>query len=323
MIWLFFGKDNFRKQLQIRSLKTKLVDPGMESMNFQELSNPSTPDLINNLQTPAWGSTNKLILVTGLPLLEGAPKPEELETVLKELRSLILVLQNLSNNIHVIFALSNLDQRLKVFKEFKKELPQLELQDFKEFSPWDTKTASQWLLTAYSDINNGARLDPIIAEYFVEFIGTEDCSKLYNELIRLNALGKELNIELINSECIAQHNIFKYALDLAAGNNSKAFIQLESMIRNKEIHPGTLAAIETTILRYLKLKLAQKAGLGKDEKASILGVSPQALYHKEKEVQNLSIARLEQLNQALLKAEHNSKTGRMNTEDAFRILTAL
>lgn len=315
MLYLFTGKDNFRKQLRIKELKQKLIEPGMESMNFQELNNPKAQDLINIVQTPSWGFGNKVILVNEFNLLEDIKDIAEIENLIK-------AFSNLSENTQVILSSNKIDQRTKAFKEFKKQIPNLSLEDFKEFSPWDIKAASDWLLSIEACRNHSHRLDPMASEFFVEFVGTEDSSRLYNELLRLMTREEEITIDLIKRECQAQHNVFKLALDLAKGDSKAAFNQIHNLIREKELHPGTLAAIETSLLKHLKLKLAQQKGYNKDQKAELLGISPQRLYYQEKESEGLSIQRLENLLKAILKAERQSKTGQMQLESSMKVLAA-
>lgn len=315
MHFVLHGKDSFRRQLKFKLLKEKHLEAGMEGFNLSQVTNPALVDLITLMQTPAWGNSTKIIHVQSLKLLENKSEDSEVE-------SIVQALCQTPENIMVIFDSDKVNGTIKLVKQLKTKVPGISFEEFKEFSPWDTKAAASWASEIHRNILGSDTSIPVIrgieAEYLVEHIGTEDSMKIYSELKRLSTLGKPITEELINEECRGRHDSFKFINELAWGNISKANNELEKIIANKEAHLGLVALMETMLSRHLKFKLSTTYSA--EQQASLLGISPGRLHFQRQEAARMNIDRLEKLLEQTLDLERSTKTGQMPLERALRMM---
>lgn len=307
MIIILHGKDSFRKQLRLDKLKTQYLEPGAEALNYAHAVNPELQDFMRLVQTPAWGLSTKVIVIKDFIALENKSEDKEVEQITQ-------VLSNLPESVLLIFDSDKVSGTIKLVKGLKRN-PEIQFEEFKEFSPWDIKAPATWLVKLSE---NSINME--LAEHLVEHIGPEDSSQLYSELRRLQTLGHEITSDLINKECKGKHDIFKFIKELAAGKTVNANRELEKLIKEKEVHLGLVAAMSTMLSKYLKLKLSEQERMNKDDQAKLLGVSPGRLYHQKQEVASMSIARLESLLTKTLKVENETKKGIMPLEKSLRIL---
>ena len=317
MHFILHGKDNFRRQLKLNLLKEKYLEPGMEGFNFNQAVNPSLMDLMNLVQTPAWGNSTKVIHIKNFKFLENKSEDSEVEQIIQ-------TLSQIPENVIVIFESDKVNGTIKLVKQLKTKIPSIVFEEFKEFSPWDTKAAAIWVSDIHKSILGEDTSIPVVrgveAEHLVEHIGTEDSSKLYSELKRLSTLGKAITIELINEECRSRHDSFKFINELAWGNTPKANNELEKIISNKEAHLGLVALMETMLTRHLKFKLSEAERYSGEQQASLLGISPGRLHFQRQECARMSTTRLEKLLKQTLNIERKVKTGKMPLERALRIM---
>lgn len=307
MIYILHGKDSFRKQIRLDELKEKYIEPGMESLSFLVIENPELIDFISAVKTPGFGLGSKLIVVKNFKYLENKSEDKEVEQILN-------TLQNLPESVVLVFDSDKVTGTIKLVKNIKAKLKSIiELEEFTPFTPWDSKSPASWLCKSF-----GKELKIQDAEYFVEQIGSDDSGKLYSEMKRLLTLGKPIDQDLIEKECAGKVDIFKFTRLIAEGKIEAANKELNKIILAKESHLGLLAMMETSISRYLKLKLSQ--GKPKDEKAKILGISPGRLYFQEQEVARMQTPYLEKLLDRTIEAERNVKRGRMNINKALKYL---
>ncbi len=289
----------------------------MEGFNFNQATNPALMDFLNLIQTPAWGTSHKLILIQDFKFLENKAEDDEVEQIQSALAAS-------PENVIVVFDSDKISGTIKLIKQIKAKLNNVQFEEFKEFSPWDTKQAASWTSDVHAEILGDDKSIPVLrgatAEYFIEHIGAEDSSKIYSELKRLSTLGKPITEELINEECRSRHDIFKFVKELAYGNTSSANHELEKIILSKEAHLGLVAIMETTLSRYLKFKLSEQERYSQDEQASLLGISPGRLYYQKQECARMNISHLEKLLEQTLDTERKVKTGKMPLERALRVM---
>lgn len=318
MIIVLHGKDQFRRQIKLNALKQEHLEPGMESLNFAQASNPALIDFVSIINTPGWGMSTKLIVVKDFEFLENKADDEDVERIIE-------ALSNLPSTTVLVFDSEKVTGTIKLVKQIKSKLSNVEFCEYQAFSSWETKQAASWLRDAHREIlkefNSSIKaIDPQIAEHLVEQVGAEDSSKLYSELKRLTILNKEITLELINEECRARHDIFRFIKDLALGNIAKASLELDRIILSKEAHLGLLAILQTTVSRYLKFKLSERDRYNAEQQAALLGISSGRLYYTRQECGPMQIARLEALLEQSLDAERKIKTGKMPIERALRVL---
>ena len=307
MIFIIHGSDNFRRDLAVTKLRSELVEPGLESLNFNSIERPNTAALISAISTPGFGG-RRVVLVREMSQLES-----KLEDA-SEMELILEALTNMPEDSVLIVSNKKVLGTIKLVKELKK-LSEVKFHEFTEFNDWEAGKAAEWILSLKE-----FKINKVTAEFFAEHVGCSNSSQLYSELQRLSTLAGEITEELIIEECRARDDVFKLARELALSKRDSAVTELRKLIANDELHLGTLAAISSTINRYLKFKLIEKSPAHRGQEAEILGISPGRLYYLKQEVAPMSEARLEKLSEELLDIERKVKTGRIQLETATRIL---
>ncbi len=309
MIKILNGEDNFRRQLALDLLRAKLVDPAWESMNLVQLDKPSITEVIEAANMPAFGLCERLVVANDAEFLTKKQEEDDVSRLLEGLG-------DLPEGVTLVFNSSKILGTLKLVKQLKKIA---ELEDFKEFSPWDTKQAASWLQALAKE--KKISVDFQVLEFMVEYLGS-DSSKLYTELNRvsLRVAGEKVTEDLIKRECKAKHDVFKFAEELAKNNKESARFELEKIIRNGEANIGFLMGLQTNLSRYLKLKLMAKTRMSRDEQAKKLGVTSGRLYFLEKSVSGMQLPKLEMINDNLAKIEAQVKRGQRSVDFALRLL---
>lgn len=312
MIYLLHGEDGFRRELKIAQLRKELVDPSWESTNLIELNNPSVVEFCDNAATCPFGFGERLVIINDAKFLT---KKEEEETV----SSILETLDNLPDRVTVIFNSKKILGTVKLVKAIKKIS---EIIECKEFAPWETKDSANWLIGLSKDLKKegiDVQLNYETAEFMVEYLGTES-SKLYSEIKRLATLKPQISIELIQKECKAKYDIFKFARSIAEGNRSIAQEELSKIIENDEAHIGLLSSLQTNIGKYLKSKLILQERKPEAEQAKQLGISPGRLYYLKKEIGSMDFSRLESLNSELTSIERRVKQGKSKVDLSLKLL---
>ena len=87
-IFILHGKDNFRRQLKLSSLKEKYIDPGMEALCFTQSTKPELMDFISMVQTPAMGFGKKLIVIKNFKYLENRSDDSDVESIISTLENI-------------------------------------------------------------------------------------------------------------------------------------------------------------------------------------------------------------------------------------------
>lgn len=313
MLYFISGKDKFRRQNEIKALKENIFgkDLDINGFNYQELDKPEINDFSSAIQTPAFGTGKKVILVKDFKFLENKSDDKEVERISNSLK-------NKPDDNIVIFNSDKISGTLKLVKKIKKDYKDiLKEEKFELFKSWDLKEASDWLCKLYSKLNEGKKLKMELAEFIAEQVGVEDSAKLYYELERLLTSGKELTIENLEKELDARHDVFKFIKCISQKQKQKAIQEFRKIVKARELNIGLLALMETTLSNSLKLKLAQNKFRNRNELAAFVGISPGRLYYQEQELKQVSVEHLNNCLSAVLKIERDFKSGRDQLERAI------
>ncbi len=312
LIYLISGKDKFRRQLKVVSIKKDIfASEEINGFNYQELENPDPSSFAAAIQTPAFAGGKKMILIKNFKALENKSEDDDIEKI-----CLALKLKPQENI--VIFNSEKITGTLKLVKKIKKDFKEeCQEEKFELFKSWDLKEASTWLCKIYPEITNKGKLDYQIAEFISEQVGVEDSAKLYSELERLVSLGKELTIKNLESELDSRSDVFKFIKHITQDNRTQAIKEFKKIVKARELNIGLLAILETSISNSLKLKLSQKKYPNKNELASFLGVSPGRLYYQQQELSKVSIEHLNKCLEKVLDLERQVKTGKDQLERAL------
>jgi DNA polymerase-3 subunit delta len=313
MIYLISGKDKFRRQNEVNNIKEKiLVKEEINGFNYQELENPDLSELCAVIQTPAFGSGKKIILVKEFAPLDSKAEDKDIERLCNSLAN------KPTENI-VVFDSEKINGTLKLIKKIKKDFKDsVKEEKFELFKTWDLKEASDWVYKVYQSLSEGKKINYEIAEFIADQVGVEDSAKLYNEIERLITSGKELTIKNLEKDLDSKHDVFKLIKHITQNQRVKALQEFEKLVKSRELNIGLLAILETTLSSSLKLKLAEKRYPNKNELAEFIGMSPGRLYYQQKDLAQVSISHLNNCLNKVLEIERKVKTGRDQLERAIR-----
>ncbi len=309
MIFIIHGSDIFRRDLALGKLRAELVEPGLESMNYSSLERPNTASLISAISTPGFGG-RRVTLVREMSQLESKLEDEN------ELTLILEALTNMPEDSVLIVTNKKVLGTIKLVKELKK-LSEVKFHEFNEFNDWEAGKAAEWILSLKE-----FKINKTTAQFFAEHIGCNDSSQLYSELQRLSTLSGNITEELIETECRARDDVFKLARELALGKRDSSVLELRKLINNDELHLGALAAISSSINRFLKLKLIETSPAHRGQEAQLLGISPGRLHFMRQEAAPMQVDKLEALSERLLSIERGVKTGKLKLETELRVLAA-
>jgi DNA polymerase-3 subunit delta len=319
LIYILHGKDLFRRQLRLNQIKSQYLSPGLEAFCYSEFQNPALVDFCSAVKTPGFGMGTKVILIKDFQYLESKSDDES------HIEIILNTLQDIPAGTVLVFYSEKINGTIKLVKNLKTKIKDLNLEEFALFNAWKAQEAGNWLADYHREqvklgTLGGPAIDRDVAELIAEQVGLEDSGKLYSELIRLIALGKPITRELVLEECRGRHDVFALARKLAEQDRSGACFELKRIIENKELHLGLIAVLDTTISRYLKLKLALEKRLSEAEQSRVTGISPKALFYQKQDIRKMQSSHLQKILSELTNLERAVKTGKQDLERGLRIL---
>ena len=261
----------------------------------------------------------KLILIKDFQYLESKADDES------HIEIILNTLQDIPAGTVIVFYSEKINGTIKLVKNLKTKIKDISLEEFALFNAWKAQEAGNWLADYHREqvklgTLGGPAIDREVAELIAEQVGLEDSGKLYSELIRLIALGKPITRDLVLEECRGRHDVFALVRKLAEQDRSGACFELKRIIENKELHLGLIAVLDTTISRYLKLKLALEKRLSEAEQSRVTGISPNALYYQKQNIKKMQSPHLQKILSELTNLERAVKTGKQDLERGLRIL---
>lgn len=138
------GEEEYLIDRQVRTLKSKLVDPAWESFNFVRLENPDLKAVIDAAATVPFGPGNRMVLVDQCALFtkkRGASKDDGESSSPSKSAKLIddfdAALKTVAPQTYLVFAcIANFDKTLKTSKAIEKHA---KIETFEKLKPWETQ----------------------------------------------------------------------------------------------------------------------------------------------------------------------------------------
>ncbi|MFP4697889.1 MAG: DNA polymerase III subunit delta [Eubacteriales bacterium] len=197
-LYLFFGEENFLKDLYKKRIKFKLLgsDDDVMNYNYYEGKQVQVDDIIEMAETLPFLGEHRLIIIENSELFKSGKK-NETDTMAE-------YLDNLPSTTYIIFVEDNVDKRNKLYKLIKKIGNPVE---FKEVSEYEIK---QWIsLTAKK---NNIIISSDVSDYFIQVVGTDmkTVEKEFEKLISYSINEKEIKKDAIDNICsnLLENKIF-------------------------------------------------------------------------------------------------------------------
>ncbi|MBR2289431.1 MAG: DNA polymerase III subunit delta [Clostridia bacterium] len=306
-LYLLYGEERYLLDNSIKKIKKKFGEL-LQGINYILIDETLVDDLIYNIESPAFGYDQKLIIVknSGLFKKDGRKKQG---TPIQEKIADYLLNTGLGDDVVLVFVEDTVDKN-SVFEAISKKGI---VTEFKELDELSLMRKLKQITNAYKVNISDANL-----KYFIEVSGT-NMQYLINEIRKLiEFAGPNGTIEKNAIDRLAIKQIDSVIFDLTdnLGNKqtAKALEVLDGLIYNKE----PLQKILVTLYNHFKkLYLCTQAiKTGKDIATSI-GLKPNQTFLVNKYKRGLTSFKEEDLRKILeefTKLDYNSKTGKIDVE---------
>lgn len=309
-IYLLYGEEKFLLDNCLKKIKKKFGEL-LQGINYVIIDETLIDDLIYNIESPAFGYDNKLIIVKNSGLFKkdgrkklGSPIQEKIASYINE---------NTLTDVVVVFIEDSVDKN-NVFDAISKKGIVVEFAELNELT----------LIKKLKQIANlyKVNISDQDLKYFIEVSGT-NMQFLINEIRKLiefagpngtitkNSIDK-LSIKQIDSV------IFDLTDNLGNKKTDKALEVLNDLIYNKEPLQKILVTLYNHFKKLYLCSLAIK--LNKDIATSI-GLKPNQTFLVNKYKRSLTYFKESELRailDELLNLDYNSKNGKIDLEIGLR-----
>ena len=306
-IYLLYGEELFLLENTLKKIK-KLFGECIKGINYINIDETNYNELIQDIETPAFGYEKKLIIArnTGLLKKDGKRKNAELE---KEREKLVNYINNnidiIKQGIILVFIEEDTDSKKELFKTIDKNGV---VCNFEYQKPIQIEKRIEAICKAYE-----VQIDNTTLRYFIECCGT-NMQELINEirkLIEYAGKGGKIAKEDIDKLSIKKLEsvIFDLTDSLGKKETAKALEVLQNLIYAKE----PLQKILITLYNHFKKIYFTKIAIqnGKDITTSLnLKPNQTFLVNKYKmQARYFKQGELEQILQKLRDLDYQYKNG--------------
>ena len=255
-IYLLYGEELFLLENTVKKIKT-LFGEVVKGINFILIDDTNVKELIQDIETPAFGYEKKLIIArnTGLFKSEGKRKNKEISDLKEKLDNYITSnIDIINNSVILVFIEEEADSRLKLFKTLDK-LGIVCKFDFQK--PIQIEKRIKTICDGYK-----VKIDDSTLKYFIEVCGTnmQDVINEIRKLIEYTGEGGTIKKEDIDSLTIKKLEsvIFDLTDNLGKKEVKIALEVLKNLIYNKEPIQRILVMLYNHFKKLYFLKLATK-----------------------------------------------------------------
>ena len=306
-LYLLYGEELFLLENSVKKIR-KLFGETIKGINFILIDDTNVKELIQDIETPAFGYEKKLIIArnTGLFKSEGKRKNKELSDLKDKINDYINEnIDIINQSVILVFIEEDADSRLKLFKTLDK-LGTVCKFDF--LKPLQIEKRVKAICNAYE-----VKIDDGTLRYFIEICGTnmQDVINEIRKLIEYAGKGGTIKKEDVDSLTIKKLEavIFDLTDNLGQKQTRKALEVLRNLIINKEPIQRILVMLYNHFKKLYFLKLATKynkdivtsLSLKPNQTFLVNKYKTQAKYFTEKE--------LKEVLQALRDLDVNYKNG--------------
>ena len=310
-VYVFYGKEDYLRKDAVERLRKKLLPPGLEDLNAQEMTNPSVQQMTDALYTLPFMAERRIVLVRELALLGGeSGKGKGGEVSLDPL--LDLIEHPIDTACLVIDAGEAFDKRRRLGKALA-QLPGCVCCD-----PLDERELQGFLGKQAKAL--GACMEPDAAERLV-FLSGRDLQSLMGEMEKLAAYAGARNITVEDVEAIATRSAEARVFDmidlLLEGRTALAYAQLGILLENGEARLGILALIARQIRQMLFVKEMMAEGMNQSAIGAQLGLKPFIVGKIASRARRISSQTLRAQLEACTDTEYRIKSGALREDAAL------
>ena len=255
-IYLLYGEELFLLESNLNKIR-KLFGETIKGINYVLIDDTNVKELIQDIETPAFGYEKKLIIArnTGLFKAEGKRKNKELSDFKDKINDYINEnIDIINQSVILVFVEEDADSRLKLFKTLDKQGIVCKF-DFQK--PVQVEKRVKSICNGYE-----VKIDDSTLRYFIEICGTnmQDVINEIRKLIEYAGKGGTIKKEDVDNLTIKKLEavIFDLTDNLGQKQTTKALEVLRNLIYNKEPIQRILVMLYNHFKKLYFLKLATK-----------------------------------------------------------------
>ena len=255
-IYLLYGEELFLLETSLKKIK-RIFGECIKGINYINIDETNYNNLIDDIETPAFGYEKKLIIArnTGLLKKDGKRKNAELEKVRTKLLDYLNEnLKTIKESIVLVVIEEDVDTKQELFKFFDKNGI---VCDFQYQKPIQIEKRIKEICEAY-----GVKIDSQNLKYFIECCGTnmQDLINEIRKLIEYVGRGQTIQKEDIDKLSIKKLEsiIFDLTDNLGKKEVAKSLQVLNNLIYAKEPLQKILVTLYNHFKKIYFTKLALK-----------------------------------------------------------------
>lgn len=316
---LLYGNDEYSIDLELKKLRKKVLEDGFADLNRKILvekpqKNIDIREVLELVETPPMMFGNLLVEIHASSLFVRGKTESDAYT-----ERLLKNLKDLPENVCIVFVCtfpSDSDKKADSAKKIFKVIKEVgEVKEFTCFKFFETQKIVEWILKKAKDkkiilSNENAILLQNLAGSNLRTLDGE-LEKLKTYILPANEVSREdiLNISQNNEDA------FKI-LDLWLKDEKYPLFEELDKLLIKEVPQKVIAVLQTTIKRWLRIKLESQYS-NADEIGKIIGKHPFFVQNELAKLKNIDKDKLLDLRKALNKAEYQMKSGELKPELAL------
>lgn len=318
---IIWGDEKYNIDKAVHKMREQLLDESWASISHKKFNEPNIQNLLEALQTLPMAFGNILIEVKANSYFVRGQR-KEFDT--KDIEELIETLQNLNQNVHVVFIChlpkesgKKIDSTIKLTKAISKIG---EIEEHKAFKFYENDKIAQWVVQ--NTKHKGYKIAVQQANNLVLSVGN-DLRKLDTEIDRLILFAnknKQIEQDAIDEIVSSNENVFLIAELWAKNNKAGALIELSKLLEKN--HPLQLfAVLNTTVKKWIKLKVESQTK-STDEIAQIMKIHPFRVKKELEQINGINPVSLIEFRNKLTEAESKIKLGNLDAKIALETAIA-
>lgn len=309
-IYLLYGEEKFLLETELKRIKKQCGDL-LNGINYISLDENSIENIIQDIETPAFGYEKKLIVAKNTGLFKKVLKSgQKAKDNLLESKVAIYISENINNiigTVTIIFIEDDISKNdlYKVIEEYGC------IEEFKSLKPFEIEKRIKAICNGYK-----VNIDDTTVKYFISVCGT-DMQTLINEIRKqIEYVGENGNITKENIDILAIKKLDSIIFDLTDNlgkKNVKVSLEiLSNMIYEKE----PIQKILITLYNHFKKLYFTKIAVKENKNiAQALGLKPNQMFLVQKYIMQSNYFKeeeLENIMQEMRDLDYNSKTGKID-----------
>lgn len=322
-MYLFYGEETCLIDYVLKRLKTKLIDPSFEQLNFRLISGreASYEKIIDACETLPFMAEKRLVYLDGLDIFK---ERSELFSEKEEKQFIEYISRAPKSTIIVFYGNSSIDGRKKIVKQIKKYSHVAEFTKLKEVD------LNRWIISVFKESGKSIRPGELaLFKNNLDYLGRNPSQNLLdvrNEIKKIiSFMGEKTNLEKEHIDRVMGSNfhndIFNLLDSIEKHNYPESVKRLSHMLEdNKEPILKILTTMGNQIKNTLSSKLLTEKGYSDKEIASKLKIHPYVASKCAIQGRKFTIKRLRELLNSFLEADIMIKSGTMDEKLVMEML---